>query len=252
MKRKKLLLGILLVSIVIGIAFGLYTQGIAQQEVVKYLEERLERQNIPVVGITIRRQLPLRIEITVQSMSEGEKAMPDDPINLHIVRREVMLARQQGYIIDSFTLILLNKHGEKIFWAETPVDVENVSLELSPSELADDTTRDIIVEKLNPYGMSVVDTEITTFEGVQTLTLRLSTPSLEEANQALPYFMPSLRPLIADINAQRAQIVICKVELVDEKGQILLKYLLDLQLDSETWWMIDGLTQDWFPHPPPE
>ena len=121
--KHKLLLGILLVLTVAGITFGLYTQVVAQQEVVEYLKERLERQNIPVVDITIRRLLPLRLEITVQSMSEGEKALPDDPTNLHIVRQEVTLARQQGYIIDSFTLILLNSQGKTIFWSETPVDI---------------------------------------------------------------------------------------------------------------------------------
>jgi len=110
----------------------------------------------------------------------------------------------------------------------------------------------MIEEKLNLYGMSVVNADVTSSNGIQTLILRLSTSSLEEANQVLPNFMPSLRPLIADTNAQGAQIAICIVELTDEKGQLLLKYLLDLQLDSETWWMVDGLTQGWFPHPPPE
>ncbi|MEM4204153.1 MAG: hypothetical protein QXS54_08805 [Candidatus Methanomethylicaceae archaeon] len=252
MKHRKLFLGILLVLAAAGIALGLYAQVTAQQEVAEYLKERLDRQNIPVVEITARRLLPLHLEIIIQSMSEGEKALPDDPINLHIVRREVMLARQQGYIIDGFTLTLLNKQGRTIFWTEAPIDIENVPLELSPSKLDDAVTKDIIAESINLYGMSLIDTEIISSEGIQTLVLRLSTPSLEEANQALPYFMPSLRPFIADINTQGAQIVICKVEVVDEKEQILLEYLLDLQLDSETWWMVDGLTQDWFPHPPSE
>ena len=39
---------------------------------------------------------------------------------------------------------------------------------------------------------------------------------------------------------------------MDETGQLLLKYVLDLQLDSESWWQIDGLTQAWFPSPPSE
>ncbi len=252
MKNKKLLLGFLLVLAVAGITFGLYTQVIAQQGVEGYLKERLERQNIPIVAIIPRSLLPLRLEIVIESMSEGERALPDDPINLHIVRREVLLARQQGYIIDSFTLVLLNNQGQTIFWAEAPVELENVPLEISPSKLDDATTRNMIGESLNPHGMSLADVDVISAEGVQTLVLRLSAPSLEEANHALPYFMPSLRPFIADINARGAQIVICNVEVADEKGQILLKYLLDLQLDSETWWMVEGLTQDWFPHPPPE
>lgn len=255
MKHKKLLLSILLILAVAGITFGLYTQVIAQQEVVEYLKERLERQNIPVTDITIRRLLPPQLEITIQSMSNGEKALPDDPINLHIVRREVTLARQQGYIIESFILILLNSQGKTIFWSETPMDLENVSIELPPSTVGDARVKNMVKERLNLlnlYGISVVNVDVTSSNGIQTLLLQLSTSSPEEANQVLPHFTPSLRPLIAETNAQGAQVAMCIVELTDKEGQLFLKYLLDLQLDSETWWIVDGLTQDWFPHPPSE
>lgn len=251
MKHKKLFLGIVIL-IVTAVTLGLYTQVIAQQEVVEYLKERLEKQNISVVELTISRRLPLCLEVIIQSTSEDEKAMPDDPINLHTVRREVILARQQGYVIDSFTLILLNRQGKTLFWAETPVDIENVRLGISQSEMKDGETKNLIDERLDLHGMSVTDLEVSSSGGIQTLILQLSTSSLEEANQTLPHFMPSLRPLIEEVNVQGAQVVVCRIELVDEKGQVLLKYLLDLQTDSETWWMADGLTQEWFPHPPAE
>jgi hypothetical protein len=251
MKHRKLFLGLLLLVAIVGITLRLYTEVIAQQEVVEYLKEQLERQGIPIVDITIRHLLPLHLEITVQSMSEGEKALPNDPINLHIVRREVTLAEQQGYDIESFTLRLLNREGKTIFWAEeTPVSPDDAPLELSPAKIDDATTKNMITERLDLYGLALTNIEVKSSAGIQTLILMLSTPSLDEANQALPHLMPSLRPVIANINAQGAQIAICKIELSDEKGQILLEYLLDLQLDSETWWMVDGLTQDWFPHPP--
>ena len=201
MKHKKLFLGIVIV-IVAAVTLGLYTQVIAQQEVVEYLKERLEKQDISVVEMTISRRLPLRLEITIQSASESEKAMPDDPMNLHTVRREVILAQQQGYAVDSFTLILLNRQGDTLFWAETPVDVENVSLEISPSEIDDDATQNMIGERLDLHGMSMTDIEVSSSGGIQTLILQLATPSLEEANQALPHFMPSLRPLIEEADAQ--------------------------------------------------
>ena len=253
MKRTKLFLGFLLLIATVGITLSLYTEVVAQRGVVEYLREQLDKQGIPVVNITIRHLLPLRLEITVQSASEGEKALPEDPTNLHIVRREITLAQQQGYNIESFTLRLLNKEGKTIFWAEeTPVSIEEATLELSSPKVDDITTKNMVKEKLNLYGLTLTNIEVTSSNGIQTLVLKLSTPSVDGANQALPYFMSSLRPLIANINAQGGRIAICKIELSDKDGKVLLKYLLDLQLDSETWWMIDGLTRDWFPHPPSE
>jgi len=254
MKRKRLMILVVLILAVLGIALSLHYKKIAaQQEVVGYLKERLEKQNIPIADIKVLGTSPhLRLEIIVQSVSEGETGKSIDPIVRHSVRREVMLARQHGYVVDSFILVFLNQQGKEIYWAEMPVHSENVPFQISPSKLDDRATRDIVLKKLNLYGLSLVEAEVVASEGIQALTLRLSTPSLETANRSLPDFMPSLRPLLADINAQGAQIVLCKVELVDEKGQLLLKYVLDLQLDSESWWQIDGLTQAWFPSPPSE
>lgn len=251
MKLRKPLLVIFLILTLTGIAFGLYAKVKAHKEVVEYLKEQFAKQNIPLAEITISSLIPLRLEINIKSLSESEKALPTDTINLYLVRRDVILARQQGYPIESFTLTLLNNQGKTIFWAETPVDAENLPTLLPPSNLDDVTTNKMVEENLNLYGMSLKDSSIYSSDRMQTLVLRLTAASLEEANQAIPLFIPAIRPVLTGINAQGAQIVICIVEVADGKGQLLLEYLIDLQQDSETWWMVDGLTQDWFPHPPP-
>ncbi len=249
MKSKKLffLAGIILAALVVLLSLY-YINVAAQQEVVGYIEERLGKQNIPVVEIKARGSSPhLWLEIIVRSPDEKYV----DPILRHSVRREVVLARQRGYSIEGLSLIFLNPQGEQIYRAEMPVYLENI-LPLPSAKLDDRVTRDMVVEKLNPEGLSLVKTEVTTSDGIQTLSLRLVAPSLEIANQSLPRFMSSLRPLLVDLNTQGAQITLCKLELADEKGQTLLKYVLDLQLDTETWWQADGLTESWFPSPPAE
>lgn len=252
LKRSIILVGLTLV--VLGIILGLsYTKIAAQQEVVGYLKEQLEKQNIPVVDIKVLGISPyLRLEIIVQNVNAEETGKAIDPFVRHRVQREVILARQHGYAIDSFILICVNQQGEQIFRAEMPGYSENIPLQISPAKLDDRTTRDIVLKDLTLAGLSLVEAQVVTSEGVQTLTLQLSTPSLEIANQSLPSFMFSLRPFIADINAQGAQIVICRIELRDAKERLLLKYVLDLQLDSEFWWQINGLTEAWFPSPPSE
>ena len=129
--------------------------------------------------------------------------------------------------------------------------LEDFFIDTSPSKLDDGTTISLVANKMNFYGMSAKNMEITSSEGAQVVTIQLSTSSVEDANQALPHFMPSLRPILEEINGEGAHIVMVKVELKDASGNILLNYMLDLQLRSENWWMVDDLTTNWFPHPAP-
>jgi hypothetical protein len=70
-------------------------------------------------------------------------------------------------------------------------------------------------------------------------------------NQTLSPLLESLRPLADDINAQGAQIVMVNLMVKDEKGNILLNYLLDLQFGIENWWAADGINVDnWYPSIP--
>lgn len=248
MKNRMYLSGILLILIVAGILFGIYLQVKAQPDVVSHLKERLRQQNVPVVEITILQKLPIRLQVAVQSRSDGEKAMPEDPINLGLVRREVSLASQQGYLIERFTVVLLNNQGEPMGTADHQVNIQNMALDLSAATIDNDATKKLMTEKLNLYGMSLTNMEVTSMDGLQFVTLQLSTASLEEANQVIVGFMGSLQPLLAEINAQGAQIAVLRLELKDGKGNIILTFMIDLQTKAENGWMADGLA---FPQGPP-
>ncbi|MGC1374777.1 MAG: hypothetical protein WA821_01050 [Anaerolineales bacterium] len=251
MKNRTLLLsGILLVLIVAGIAFGIYVKVTAQPDIVSYLQERLRQQNVPVVEITILQQSPLRLQITIQSRSDGKKAMPEDPINLSLVSREVSLASQRGYVVERIVIVLLNNRGEPMGKTDESVNSQNMSL-LSATTIDNTTVKNLINDRINLYGMSVTNMDISSSDGLQFVTLQLSTPSLETANQALPDFIPTLNPLLEDINTQGAQIATLRLELKDEQGNFLLNYITDLQLHSKNAWMADGLTTDWLPGVPP-
>jgi hypothetical protein len=252
MKHKNKSAIIILVLLLVGIIGGLFEQVRAQDNIVSYLDERFKQQNVPVKGIKIIQEIPLQLEITIQSSSDGSRGNPEDPINYHLVEREVVLARQKGYFVESLTRIFLSPQGREIAKATTQVkSLEFMFLDDSPSSITDSSTKTLVMDKINLYGMSALDISVDSREGLQTLRLQLSTPSLDEVNKTLTQYMSSLRPLVGEINAKGAHIVICKLEIRDEKGNLLLNYMLDLQLDSENWWMADGLTMDWFPHPGP-
>lgn len=252
MKNKKTLYKILLVLIILGLIKGSYAQVKAQQNVVTYLDERFKEQNIPVKEIKITQGFPLHIEIIIQSMSEGTLGTPEDPINYHLVEREVILSRQEGFYIDSFTRIFLSENGEQIAIDNTNVKLlQYMFLDMSPSRISDLSAESIIKEKINLYGMSATKIQIDSSRGLQNLTLYLTTESLDAVNKVLPQFMLSLRQLINDANMNGAKFIICRLEIKDKQENMLLNYMLDLQIDSENWWMTDGLTMDWFPHPGP-
>jgi hypothetical protein len=248
MKHRTLLLtGILLALIMAGIASGVYVQGQAQQAIVSYLEERLRQQNVPVVEITVLQQSPMRLQITIQSRSDGKKAMPEDPINLGLVRREVILASQQGYSVERIMIVLLNNQGEPMGKTDESVNIPHTLSHLSVATIDNATARNLINEKINLYGMSLTSMDITSSDGLQFVTLQLSTPSLEEANRVIVRFMDSLQPMLAEINTQGAQIATFRLELKDAQGNFILTYIIDLETNSENGWMADGLA---FPVPP--
>ena len=252
MKRQNLFAKILLITVgvAIGIGISLSTKTKAQNEVVAYLEERYKQQNVPVAEITVLQESPLRLQIVIQSASDGKIGTPDDPINFHLVEREVVLAAKRGYFIESFTRVTINTKGEQIAKADTPVYLDSKSLEIAPSRIADNTTKDIVNNSLNLNGMSLASMDISSSDGLQFLTLHVSSPSLEDANRAGPQVVGSLPQLIDSINAQGSQIEICRLEIRDENGKILLNYLLDLQLHSQSWWADEKFTDTWLGAPP--
>jgi len=253
---------ILLIVIVIGIVVSITVQVSAQEEPAKYLEERLRQQNVPVAEIKVvqqpplplepvveigfLQQSPLLLEIVIQSLSEeDDKAMAEDAINMLLVLREALLANQKGFSIDAITRVLINKTGKRIFAFFEPLYPEKKLPELSRSTVADEFTEKAVGEKINLYGLSLANAEVSSVEGIQTLTLKLSASSVEEANALLPRFLPSLFGAVPALNAEGSQIAVYKVEVRDQKGNILFNYANDLQFGLESRWRADSVTVDW-------
>jgi len=246
------------ISIVAGLAaIGicmtfLLSQTKAQNNVVSDLIAYLTQKGVPVKNIEITSRIPFRVEVTLQSASSGQGVAPDDPSFEHIVQRGVALVEKRDNIkFDVVRVIVVNTQGVPIYWSDVPV--RTVEETLFPSKLDDVTTAGLIREQIGLYGMSLDKLEVSSdTDGTQVLTIRLSVQDIGIANSALPQFMPELRVLVEKLNAEHGtQIVICKVDIVDAEGKLLLKYVLDLQLAQENWWQADGLTLEWFPHPPP-
>lgn len=261
MKNKKLLLRIVIIILTVGLALGISLttkaeknkiQSTPEQDVAAYLESKLKQQNVPIMQIKIIQESPVEVEVTIQSLSEDDKFMPEDFINLHLVTREAVLSQEKGYLINGLTEIVVNKAGKTIDWGWNNV-ADITYIKLVPSMNPDNLPMDVISENINTHGMKLINENVSLSEGFQTLNLQLSVKSLEEANQRFSQFKESLRSTIVDANFSGTQVVMEKVELRNEEGEILLNYLLDFQFNTEGWWAVDGFNTDSlrFSIPPP-
>jgi hypothetical protein len=227
----------------------------AQDDIVAELRERLARQGVPVKDVAIVSRIPFKIEITLQSASTGQFVAPDDPIYGAAAQREVAAARGRGFKIYSLTLRIVNAQGQPITWADLPVDEALDTQPLLPSPLDDSVVAQVIREHLSLDSMSLDRLDIgRDINGAQVITITLSAKDIETANQTVPTMMWTLRTLVEQLKTERAaQIASYRVDIFDAQGQPLLKYVRDdtASESRENWWQAPGMTQDWFPHPPP-
>ena len=248
MKRSKLPLRIVLILIGISAAVGLYMRVNAQEGVVTYLEERFEQKNIPVTEITILQETPLHLQIVVLGSNQG--VTTDDMIMLKSIDREVFIfARQQGYLVDSYIRILRDNQGNQLDQTKQYAEVDRITaLNLSHAVLSDEAVQNMVSEGIHPYLKEYnlddanIIINISSEEGLQTLTFKLETASLEEADTAAFFFWTlSHFPLFSEINEQGAQIVWYRAKITDENGENLFDYFYDFQLGSGGWTQAERL-----------
>jgi hypothetical protein len=249
MYRRLSLSRILLAVIAIGATFGLYARAQAQEGIIKHLEGRLRAQQVPFTDISILSHVPLRIQIIIQSASDDQLAMPEDPVILHLAYREVLFASKDVLPINSLVRILLNQDGQVLFSADIPLDTSLLHIHPEPATKTDDAAAMAINESLDLRGLALAQTRIEHLDQFRTVDLLIVTPTRAEAEQAMPDILASLGPTLEKLNAEGAQIALCKIQVLDQDGTILVNYLMDTQLRSQTWWLADEFNGDWFPRP---
>lgn len=252
MKHSRLLI---LLGVTIVIAAGVLAYFVvrvnAQGDIISDLTKRLAAQGIPLKSIESQSLIPLKLEITLQRIDEKDK--PLEAFYVHAVKREVTLARERGFGVAELTLVILDTEGNVEYWVAEPI--KNISREsTAPSALDNDTAAISIAKNLDLYGLTLDTIEVVSDDkNTQTASLVLRAQDVDAGNKALPEFMPSLRPVLENLNESTgAKIKVFKMELFNDKDELLLRYVLDLELEQETWWMADGVSMEWFPHPPPE
>lgn len=242
----------LTVAIGVSLVF-VFSRANAQDDIVSDLVTRLKEQGVPVKSAEITSRIPFRVKFVLQSASESQVVAPNDPLFEHAVQREVTLAhRRNNTRFNTVKVVIVNKQGKTIYRSDVPVRTIGEEA-FSPSELDDVATAELIRKEITLYGMSLEELEVSSnAHRIQTVNVDLSVPDIQTANKAIPKVMPDLGMGLKELNVERgAQIAICRVNLIDAEGHLLLKYIADLQLSQEKWWQAEALTREWFPHPHP-
>jgi len=135
--------------------------------------------------------------------------------------------------------------------ATNPTDSSPAPSAASTSEIADEVVAERIRDLLVLHGMTLNSIVVTSDEhSGQTLEVGLVAPDVEAANLSVPPFMKDLRGLPDEANDNLGtQIRIVEVDIFDEQGKPLLKYLRDVELSKQRSWQSEELTGDWFPRP---
>ncbi|OQY86754.1 MAG: hypothetical protein B6D41_13100 [Chloroflexi bacterium UTCFX4] len=256
MKKRTLLFvfGLVLALGVIAI-FLTANQVKAQQDIVGELQTRLLQQDVPLESIKISNYFPLQIEVVLESQSTGALVSPDDPLYVGVAQREIAAARMRGRKIERVQIAINNREGKEITRADLSVDPALDNTTIVPSKVSDDALEEAVRSQLLVGKLVLEDfTIVHTADGGQLIQLKLTARELADLNQVLPGLVTQLsRALLELKKEQGAQIPGFSLEVFGANGESLLKYsaVYEASREKSTWWMANGVSQDWFPHPLP-
>jgi hypothetical protein len=230
------------------------SQAHAQDDAISRLERNLKSKGVPVKEVKIKSRLPFRVEIVTQSTTSTQTAAPDDAFNQAIIHLETSLARRRGDKFERVQETVVNTNGQEIYSADLDIDPGLEKARFSPS-LTDNTIVEKELREKIPLGQLFINNLSVTqdMDGAHVITMTLSTQDLSSANTSVAPFMTAVNRTTDELMADNgARFATLEIIVNDANGQPLLKYFKEfLPADErEYWWQADGMTQDWFPHPP--
>ena len=231
----------------------------AQNEIVTTLGERLEERNVPVERIFVTSQIPFDIEIAIRSVDEDEEieAVPVNMWNEYITGREAMLMEKSGFHLNSYAIAVIDKNGEVRTWGQSFPSDDKQPFPLGLSVLSNIETTQVIKGKLNMYGMTLDNINVTTDKGrhndVQYVAMELSIQDIDEANSVFPKFFLGWSSFLRGINQDEGtRIAVCDIKVYDSQGNLLIRHITDLEMTSVMSWQSEMVTETWYSSPPPE
>jgi hypothetical protein len=230
------------------------------KELISDLTDYLKQQGVPLISVEAVGDdsgwhPPIVLEFRIRSLKEGDEGIQEKVIYTNLIGRAANLAHRRGLGIGAFSEIWVDSRGEEDRTGTGAVlDLKEIdSLFDPPQELDNDTAATLLRQNLYLHGMTLekLDVSLDSYD-YRWVTFNLRMSDMETANNVFPSFLSDVRVTIRDLNAgQNTKITICRINISTTSGELLLKYMRDLQMGRQSWWQADGFTMDWFPHPPP-
>lgn len=225
------------------------------QQLAEQLSQSLQSEGLPLQSVCVADQSPLTLEITLEySTQDSPERKAEILRDRHAVQWHCTQLNREHFQLGSYIVLIQNPSGQQLSWEQNF---------LYPSD-ADDSPKQYSLNlvEANEYlrqAFQAGSARVERFElieeqkdgvPVHTLTIQLVEPDLATLNRELP--MTQIERMIREVNDQKLfPVDICWLEIKGPNGETWVDYLYDYSLSAMNWWIADGVSTEWFPHPAP-
>ena len=230
-----------------------------QQQILDATVLSLQAQGVPVKFVQFANDNQFTpsfiVEFILHSASSNDKGTPDDPIYINLIRHEVDLALGRGLNIGAFEVTLVNIKGIVLGQVINAANSSDsiIPPKTLPNAIGETASYAFLNQNMSFDSMKLINMELAMDqEGLLGLTVNLQVPDLQTANEGINGVYYSVLNTISNFNtSQSTEIAYYYINIYTSSGDVLLKYINDLETKSQNWWMADGLEGDWYFVPPP-
>ncbi len=225
------------------------------EQLAEQLANNLALDGLPLISVRVEEQAPLTLEVTLQyPTADSPERKAEILRGRHAVRWNCAELNREVFQISSYIILILDEVGKQLSWEQNFLyqsDPEDIPVEytMNLKEAAD-----YLRESFNPGSAQVERFELIQEQKnntiISTLYILLVEPDLQTLNKDLP--MRQIEPLIMGVNQQKLyQVDMCWLEIHGPNSEVWVDYLYDYSFPVVSWWMAEGLSTEWFPHPAP-
>ncbi len=255
-KRRSILATALVVAVVVTVAVTQWASAGTpdQSEVIGAAMAGLTKQGVPVQSWSLD---GTTLTVSLQSASATDVGTPDDPMYLSLVQREAFLAKSRGMNLSCLQLDVTNTLGKVLFAGNIVLDkvLDASSWSTAKALPATDTVAALgaaLAEKTDLADLALGPISLTEDSGPREIHLTAVAADAKAANLSTASLMLNLHNAIDEMNASSdAQIALVRLDITDNDGEPLLKWIYDAQRGAQDWWQAPGMTTDWFETPRP-
>jgi hypothetical protein len=189
------------------------------------------------------------LSVALQSESTTAVGMPDDPINLSLIEREAFLAKSRGIDLSELKVEVTNAAGRSLFGGTFVLDQVLDTVWSADKAMPEAETLEAVnaglAEKTSLVGLNVKQFKLNSDAGARELHIVATAADVAAANRSTATLMTGLYVLLGNLNdGKQTQIALARVDITDESGQPLLKWIYDVQRGAQNWWQAPGMTTD--------